>query len=134
MIGYRLALARKRKGLTQREAAERFGVSESAYKNYELNKRSLPHELLAHACEEFELDANWLLCGRGQIDQPELDQLYQTAILAAEDQFSQLEVPPAPEERLETVVRLVTMFRRQSSSSLLERPKRSLNASTRRQT
>lgn len=112
MIGHRLATARKRKGLTQREAAELFDVSESAYKNYELNKRSIPHELLAAACDSFEIDANWLLCGRGQIELPELDQLYQTAILAAEDRFLELESPPSTQERLDTVIRLVEMFRR----------------------
>jgi len=118
MIGQRLAAARKRHGLTQREAADRFHVSESAYKNYELDKRSLPHELLAAACDEFNIDANWLLCGRGQIDQAELDQLYQTAIIAAEDQFSQLEVPPTADERLGTIVRLVSMFRRSTSATI----------------
>lgn len=116
MIGKRLAAARKRRGLTQREAAKIFDVSESAYKNYELDKRSLPHELLAAACEEFDLDANWLLCGRGQIDQSELDQLYQTAILASEDQFSRLPTPPTTAERLDTIVRLVNMFRLRSQT------------------
>lgn len=119
MIGQRLAAARKRKGLTQGDAASVFGVSESAYKNYELDKRSVPHELLVAACEEFELDANWLLFGRGQIDQSELDQLYQTAIIAAEDQFCKLEQTPSTDERLETIVRLVSMFRRRNKS---ERP------------
>lgn len=111
MIGHRLAAARKRRGLTQKEAAESFAVSESAYKNYELNKRSIPHELLVTACDLFEVDANWLLCGRGQIELAELDQLYQTAILAAEDRFAELETPPSTQERLDTITRLVDMFR-----------------------
>ncbi|MDE3027521.1 MAG: helix-turn-helix transcriptional regulator [Paracoccaceae bacterium] len=111
MLGSRLALARKRAGLTQREAAAQFAVSESAYKNYELGKRSVPHELVALICEHFSVDANWLLTGRSAIDQSEIEQLYRNAILVAEEQFAQNGTTPTPQQRLRTIERLVKVLR-----------------------
>ena len=63
----RLKLARKRRGITQKEIAEKIGVSTSSYKHYE-NAENLPSLLTLKALADvLDVSTDYLL---GRLDSP----------------------------------------------------------------
>ena len=63
----RLKLARKRRGITQKEIAEKIGVSTSSYKHYE-NAENLPSLLTLKAlADALDVSTDYLL---GRLDEP----------------------------------------------------------------
>ena len=59
--GERLRIARKMRGLTQDELAEKMGVGRLVIYHAEAGKRILRADVAAKACEVLQVDANWLL-------------------------------------------------------------------------
>ncbi|MEO0750895.1 MAG: helix-turn-helix transcriptional regulator [Pseudomonadota bacterium] len=60
VIGERLRDIRSRHHLSQGEMALRLGLSDRAYKNYELEKRETPLAVAISICDDFGVDLNWL--------------------------------------------------------------------------
>jgi len=70
MLGERLALLRKEKGLTQEELAQALNITRSALSLYEIGKRDPDTETLRKIAEFFNVTVDFLL-GRTDIRNPE---------------------------------------------------------------
>lgn len=62
-IHERIKELRKKKGLSQSQAAEMFDISESAWSRIEHGKRGLSAILLADICEKWHVSADYILLG-----------------------------------------------------------------------
>lgn len=57
----RLKEARKAKKLTQKELAERLGITENNIGHYENGRNKPPFEIILKLCMELDVSADWLL-------------------------------------------------------------------------
>ena len=83
-IGKRLADIRRKQSLNQVEFAEHFGVSQSAYKNYEREATDPPVVLLAAICTTYKIDIRWLILGEGAPNSDVLKSLVERSVLIVE--------------------------------------------------
>ena len=60
-FGFRLKIARKEAGLTQKQAAERLGFSQSAIRQYEQGQSRPSYERLIDMCRLYGVSADALL-------------------------------------------------------------------------
>lgn len=70
-IGNRIELIRKKKKLSRRAFAEKFGVSESVIVNIEFDRLKKPDQketLYRLICQEFDINENWLRTGEGEME------------------------------------------------------------------
>ena len=61
MFGERLKSARMKSGITQKEAAKIFNITERAYQNYEMNKSTPNVALLLTIANYFNISIDYLL-------------------------------------------------------------------------
>lgn len=61
MFGERLKSIRLHSGITQKEAANLFGITERAYQNYEINKSNPNVSLLISIAEYFDVSIDYLV-------------------------------------------------------------------------
>mgnify|MGYP000323757564 CR=1 FL=1 len=61
MFGERLKSIRLHSGITQKEAANLFGITERAYQNYEINKSKPNVSLLISIAEYFDVSIDYLV-------------------------------------------------------------------------
>ena len=61
MFGERLKSIRLHSGITQKEAANIFGITERAYQNYEINKSKPNVSLLISIAEYFDVSIDYLV-------------------------------------------------------------------------
>jgi transcriptional regulator with XRE-family HTH domain len=80
-VGKRLLEIRKPTGSTQAAFAEAFGISDRAYKNYELDIREIPLGLAIAICERHDVSLSWLATGIGGKNPQHLQSLIETSIL-----------------------------------------------------
>lgn len=66
-FGKRLKLVRLEKGLTQRQVADLFKITERAYQNYEIDKSTPNVALLTSIANYFDVSIDYLL---GRTDNP----------------------------------------------------------------
>lgn len=69
MIGQSLKMLRTEKGLSQRDIASAFGISQQAYCNYEADRREPDFRLLCRIADYFGVTLDYLL-GRDDTPQP----------------------------------------------------------------
>lgn len=69
VFGERLKHARNLKGISQRQAAEEFGITKVGYQNYEYGRRAPSLEMLPRLARFFRVSADYLL---GLNDEPRL--------------------------------------------------------------
>ena len=69
VFGERLQQARKMMGISQRQAAEKFGITKVGYQNYEYARRSPSLEMLPRLAKFFRVSTDYLL---GLSDEPQL--------------------------------------------------------------
>ena len=67
MLGDRLKLIRQEFRMNQMELADKLGVSQNAVSQYETGARNLSDDLKEKLCEQFGIDLNWLITGRGEM-------------------------------------------------------------------
>ena len=60
IVGENLKLARRQKGLTQTQVAERLNMQQQQYSRYETGKFQLSYELIVALCEILETTPNEL--------------------------------------------------------------------------
>lgn len=89
----RIRELRKKRGLSQSQAAEMFNFSEPAWSRIERGKRGLSAILLANICEKWHVSADYILFGERdtekQIDISDLTASQITAIKAIMKSFRQ---------------------------------------------
>lgn len=105
-IGKRLAVVRESAGYSQIPFAEKLGVSQSSYKNYERGASPVPVGLVSRICEEYDVSPAWLLLGEGQIKSEMNGELVEAAVLAVE-KFAQMNDLEPPLERKAKLIRFV---------------------------
>ena len=59
--GIRLRQARKNKGLTQQQAAEKIGVPQQTWQRYESGRFDLKMSTIYNICKVLDISADWLL-------------------------------------------------------------------------
>lgn len=59
--GFRLKQARKEKGLTQTQAAEKLGLSQQTWQRFETGKYDLKMSTIYNICKLLDISADWLL-------------------------------------------------------------------------
>lgn len=87
----RLFAVRKQTGLSQESFAQRIGVSPRAYKNYELGLREVPLSVISGIHNEFSIELNWLILGKGisnAVNSEDAIQQIIFGIISFEDQFN----------------------------------------------
>lgn len=67
-FGVRLKQLRLKNGLTQREIAQKIGLSPAGYFNYENSKAQPKLDVIIKLKEIFDVNIDWLLFGTGHID------------------------------------------------------------------
>lgn len=60
-LGTRLKISRKRKGLSQKEAADKLNISNAVLSNYERNKRDPDTEILKKMAKLYSVSVDYLL-------------------------------------------------------------------------
>lgn len=61
----RIREVRQNAGLTQTEFAQAIGTTKNQLSKYELNTQDTPTKIIIAVCENFNVDANWLLGLKG---------------------------------------------------------------------
>ncbi len=74
-IGERLRFLRKRLGLSQKEMAQKLGISRVALARYENNKRYPDTAILAKIAQILGVSLDWLVTGKGEMFTSERDEL-----------------------------------------------------------
>ena len=97
-IGQRLVEIRQVTGLSQGKFAEKYGLSDRAYKNYELEIRDIPVSIALAISEKEEISLQWLLKGQGAKSIPELNDAITAAIKAYREACDPLFDTPSPEQ------------------------------------
>ncbi len=67
MIKERLKKLRAELRFTQKEFAEKLGLNQATYTNYEYGNRDISNEVLENIALKFNINADWLLTGRGEM-------------------------------------------------------------------
>ena len=67
-IGHRIAMIRKKKGLTQQNLADKIGISRSLLSNYEVTRNRLYDEMLIRFAVALDVSLDYLV---GFKDEPE---------------------------------------------------------------
>jgi len=65
-IGERLRIARIALDLTEKEAAEAFGVTVRSYRRYEAGDAKFRGERWLRFCRRYKISTDWLICGDGR--------------------------------------------------------------------
>lgn len=73
MLGMRIALCRKMRGLSQAELAERLGLSPSAVGMYEQGLRTPSIAILISLAREFDISLHFLITGFPYAPNPSID-------------------------------------------------------------
>ncbi|MCV0429833.1 MAG: helix-turn-helix domain-containing protein [Roseibium sp.] len=105
-IGKRLAVVRESAGFSQIPFAQKLGVSQSSYKNYERGASPVPVSLIARICEDYEVSPAWLVLGEGAIKSELNGELVEGAVLAVE-KFAEAHDLDPPLERKAKLIRFV---------------------------
>lgn len=66
-LGRRLRAARTAVSLTQAEMAARLDIARQTLISYETGRTDPPSGLLAQICNDFQIDAGWLLMGSAKL-------------------------------------------------------------------
>jgi len=98
LLSERLLVVRKRTGLSQADFGKKLGISDRAYKNYELEIRKLPLEIAKLICIKFDVDIRWLLLGQGFIDSQTLGDVVETAVIETRAFFMGKTMQPTPKQ------------------------------------
>ncbi len=101
-IGARIREIRKEAGETQANFAERYGVSLSALKAYELNDREPPSSFLLRLYSDLSIEPTWLLTGAGSKTSKSRNEHISDAVIAVRTfaALKHLEIDPEREARL----------------------------------
>ncbi len=90
MLAQRLRYARKARGLTQEDLAEKVQTTKGTISNYENNHSSPPNEMLSMLADALDVSTDWLL-GRidddGRLSEKTVDELLQAKIDDPDDYF-----------------------------------------------
>ena len=83
-IAGRMVLARKKIGLTQKQAAERIGIHQTNLSAMESAKTKLSIDVLLKACKLYQVSSDWLLFNKQTATDDYLEQLGTMALPYAE--------------------------------------------------
>lgn len=97
-IQERLEMVRRSTGLSQAAFGERLGLSDRAYKNYELGIRDLPLRVALDISEKFEVNVGWLVTGDGARDAVTIGEAVEAAVIAVREHFIATGKKPTPEK------------------------------------
>ncbi len=67
LSGERLKKLRKELGLTQKEFAERLGMKQNTFAQYEIGRNKPIDAVMALICKEFNANEEWLRYGKGNM-------------------------------------------------------------------
>ncbi len=109
-VGKRLIEFRKSKSMTQLDFAKTIGMSAAAYKNYELDQRKVPINILDELHEVYQIDLEWLITGKNSTINTAEKEMLETIIITVKNLLlkSKLRIPPAKEALL--IVALYTHY------------------------
>lgn len=101
-IGARIREIRKGSGESQANFAERFGVSLSALKAYELDDREPPSSFLVRLFTDLSIEPTWLLTGTGSKTSENRNENVLDAVIAVRTfaALKDLKIDPEREARL----------------------------------
>lgn len=72
-LGERLRIARDRKGFSQIKVKERTGINNKTLSGYEKDVSEPDTKTLSTLADLYEVNYRWLITGKGNIDQPDID-------------------------------------------------------------
>lgn len=101
-VAERLAHVRKSLGMNQIPFAEKLGVSQSAYKNYEREATDLPINVAIKLCDDYGVSAEWLLLGRAGMYEQMSDEIIENAVITTRKFLMDngFEIPPEKEAKI----------------------------------
>lgn len=99
----RLSSIRKATKLSQAAFGAELGLSDRAYKNYELGIRELPLATALSISEKFEVNIAWLLTGDGAPSAPEERDAIKAAVIAVREYFIAEGETPSPDYESDVV-------------------------------
>lgn len=109
-IGKRLLEIRQATGMSQAKFANKYGLSDRAYKNYELEIRELPLSTALKVSKQENISLTWLLKHQGAKTHIELSEAISSAITAFRAFCDPLPIRPSPEQEAAIVAFLVDMI------------------------
>lgn len=99
----RLSSIRKETGLSQAAFGAEFGLSDRAYKNYELGIRELPLAVALGISEKCDVNIAWLLTGEGAQSTPAVRDAVKAAVIAVREHFISEGETPNPDYESDVV-------------------------------
>lgn len=104
MLGERIGVLRRAKGLSQAELADRLGISASAMGMYEQNRREPSVQTLVRLAQELQVSTDFLLTGRSAPpDTDPLPQLLEYCVDAADRKLETRPDRPFSRQELATL-------------------------------
>ena len=94
----RLEAVRKSTGLSQAAFGEQLGLSDRAYKNYELGIRDLPLRVALDISKQFTVNLNWLLTGEGARSTPAIGEAVEAAVQVVREHMITTGKAPSPDK------------------------------------
>ena len=116
-ISSRLTTVRKRTGLSQAAFGEKLGISDRAYKNYELEIRDLPSSVAKTINAEFGINIHWLFTGEGFIDAMTQGEIIETAVIETRAFFIEQGITVDPEKEAKVIRYLIEQIQENGSIS-----------------
>ncbi len=116
-FGEKLKKARMDKGITQKDFAEKIGLSKDLYNKYENNKNRPSFETIMNICKELNLSADYLLGindGLTKLNNKPLTNSQRTTKL--QEILSKIELDIEEDEALETIINFIN-----SNKEILEK-------------
>ena len=102
----RLEAVRKSTGLSQAAFGERLGLSDRAYKNYELGIRDLPLRIALSLAQTFDVNLAWLLTGEGAQSTPSIGEALEASVIVVREHMAATGKSPPPDKEA-AIVRYV---------------------------
>ena len=102
-LSERLLTVRKQTGLSQADFGKKLGLSDRAYKNYELEIRKLPLEIAKLICREFDINIRWLLLGEGFMNAQTLGDVVEAAVIETRTFFIENDIQLSPQQEAKIV-------------------------------
>lgn len=81
----RIQTIRKKRGLTMSQFADRIGSTVSSISCYELGKRVPSNAVITAICKEFRINYDWLVYGRGEMEDKTSDSLTSAVVSKVND-------------------------------------------------
>ena len=106
-ISERLTKLRKALGWNQIPFAKEMGVSARSYADYERGVKDMPLSLIMNLCDQHHVSADWLLLGKGSMENSDSFEILEAAVIATHEFIIENDLKSVPIDKEAKIVSLL---------------------------